>query len=150
MCLGAQLLAASLGARVYPGERAEVGVLPVRLTEAAAAIRCSAPRPPSSAPSNGTATPSTCRTARRSWPAVPAYPHQAFVWQRAYALQFHIEVTPELAAEWAEAPAYAASLDAELGPGSFPGLLDELSAGAAAMAGLARGLFSRWLDQTLS
>ena len=50
----------------------------------------------------------------------PAYPHQAFVWQRAYALQFHIEVTPELAAEWAEVPAYAASLDAELGPGSFP------------------------------
>ena len=36
VCLGAQLLAASLGARVYPGERAEVGVLPVRLTEAAA------------------------------------------------------------------------------------------------------------------
>ena len=69
VCLGAQLLAASLGARVYPGERAEVGVLPVRLTEAAAAIRCSAPRPPSSAPSNGTATRSTCRTARRYSPA---------------------------------------------------------------------------------
>ncbi len=34
VCLGAQLLAASLGARVYRGDRPEVGVLPVTLTYA--------------------------------------------------------------------------------------------------------------------
>ena len=34
VCLGVQLLAASLGARVYAGAEAEVGVLPVELTEA--------------------------------------------------------------------------------------------------------------------
>lgn len=32
-CLGVQLLAASLGARVYPGPEPEVGLLPVTLTE---------------------------------------------------------------------------------------------------------------------
>ncbi len=150
VCLGAQLLAASLGARVYPGERAEVGVLPVRLTEAAAGdpVFGTAPAEFSTLQWHGDTfdLPDGATLLAGS----PAYPHQAFVWQRAYALQFHIEVTPELAAEWAEVPAYAASLDAELGPGSFPGLVDELSAGAAAMAGLARRLFSRWLDLALA
>jgi GMP synthase (glutamine-hydrolysing) len=32
VCLGVQLLAASLGARVFAGDRAEVGMLPVTLT----------------------------------------------------------------------------------------------------------------------
>ena len=36
VCLGAQLLASALGARVYRGERPEVGLLPVELTPAAA------------------------------------------------------------------------------------------------------------------
>ena len=33
VCLGVQLLAASLGARVYPGPQPEVGLLPVELTD---------------------------------------------------------------------------------------------------------------------
>ena len=42
-CLGAQLLAASLGARVYAGPEPEVGVLPVTLTAAGAIwSRCGA------------------------------------------------------------------------------------------------------------
>jgi GMP synthase (glutamine-hydrolysing) len=36
VCLGAQLLASALGARVYRGERPEVGLLPVELAPAAA------------------------------------------------------------------------------------------------------------------
>ena len=45
--------------------------------------------------------------ARRCWPARPRTRNQAFVYERAYGLQFHLEVSPELAAEWGEVPAYA-------------------------------------------
>ena len=37
------------------------------------------------------------------------------MFERAYGLQFHLEVSPELAAEWGEVPAYSESLEAIAG-----------------------------------
>ncbi|MGI8420989.1 MAG: type 1 glutamine amidotransferase, partial [Gaiellaceae bacterium] len=75
----------------------------------------------------------------------PAYQNQAFRWgRRAYGVQFHLEVSREMAEEWARVPAYAEALERVLGPGSL--LLDELAAHAEALRGHGRRLFERWLD----
>ena len=60
VCLGAQLLAASLGARVYPGPVAEVGVLRSTGPWRRSTIPCSRRRHHSSMHFSGTPTRSTC------------------------------------------------------------------------------------------
>lgn len=143
MCLGAQLLAASLGARVAPGPLPEVGVLPVELTDNAA-------RDPvfSAAPSTFPAFHWHGDTYELPKDAVQLarseqYEQQAFVFRNAYALQFHLEVTPALVAQWGEVPAYAGSL-ARL-PGSDPlrDLVEQVTAAEPASIPLARELFGR-------
>jgi GMP synthase (glutamine-hydrolysing) len=146
VCLGAQLLAASLGARVYPGPEAEVGVLPVELTDEAAAdpVFGGAPRSFPTLQWHGDTfdLPDGATLLASS----PAYPNQAFRVGRSYGLQFHVEVTPELAAQWGDVPAYAGSLEAILGPGALDRLVAELAANAGSTLPLARRLFGRWLE----
>jgi GMP synthase (glutamine-hydrolysing) len=149
VCLGSQLLAASLGARVYPGERAEVGVLPIQLTEAAADDPVFAGAPAEFPTLQWHGDTFDVPDGATLLASSPAYPHQAFRFRRAYALQFHIEVSPALAAEWAHVPAYAASLEALLGPGALPRLVDELAAVSEPMTALARELFGRWLGRVV-
>jgi GMP synthase (glutamine-hydrolysing) len=117
VCLGAQLLAASLGARVYPGDRPEVGLLPVELAEAAADDPVLADAPPSFPTLQWHGDTFDLPDGATLLASSPAYPNQAFRFGRSYGLQFHVEVTPELAAQWGEVPAYADSLEAILGPG---------------------------------
>ena len=76
----------------------------------------------------------------------PAYPNQAFRYgERAYGVQFHLEVSPEMAREWALVPEYGAYLDRTLGPGSFPVLLDSLERNVGALGDAARHMFGQWL-----
>jgi GMP synthase (glutamine-hydrolysing) len=104
VCLGAQLLASSLGARVYPGPRAEVGVLPVTLTE-------SARHDPVLAAAPDTFVALQWHTDTWELPdgavrlaGSDAYEQQAFVFGRAYAVQFHLEIGVALATEWGTFP----------------------------------------------
>jgi GMP synthase-like glutamine amidotransferase len=149
VCLGAQLLAAALGARVYPGERAEVGMLAVELTDAASAdpVFGHAPRSFPTLQWHGDTfdLPEGATLLASS----PAYRSQAFAYKRSYGLQFHLEVTPGLAAEWGRVPAYAASLAQTLGERSLPGFLADVEANAGVTVPLARRLFARWLESVV-
>ncbi len=145
VCLGAQLLAASLGAPVSTGPEPEVGVLSVELTAAAAADPVFADAPATFAAlqwhGDTFALPAGAVQLARS----PLYEQQAFVIGRAYALQFHLEVTPALVAEWGRVPAYAGSVEQLPGENPLGELVAEVSAAAPFATALARELFARWL-----
>jgi GMP synthase (glutamine-hydrolysing) len=132
---------------VYPGPEAEFGLLDVELTAAAAEdpVFAAAPRGFPTLQWHGDTfdlPPGATLLA-----SSPAYENQAFVYARAYALQFHLEVSPELAAEWGEVPAYAASLEAIKGPAALDRMVDEVTENADTTQPLARELFGRWLEQ---
>ncbi len=145
-CLGVQLLASSLGAEVTAGETPEVGVLPVYATEAGLEDPVFSglawPRPTLQWHADTFALPDGATLLATS----PAYPHQAFrVGDRAYGVQFHLEVTDEMAEEWARVPEYVASGERSLGPGGLDRLLAAFRASAEEMRADARVLFSRWV-----
>jgi GMP synthase-like glutamine amidotransferase len=150
VCLGAQLLAAALGARVYPGHRPEVGLLPVELAPAAAddPVFGSAPARFHTLQWHGDTfelpAGATLLASSRE------YANQAFRVGRSYGLQFHLEVPLELATEWGEVPAYAESLKSTLGPGALDRLLADVAGHAAETLPLARRLFGSWLELGLS
>lgn len=145
VCLGAQLLAASLGAAVAPGPVPEVGMLSVRRTEAARRDPVFRHLPDDFITlqwhSDTYELPAGATQLARS----DAFEQQAFVFHRAYGVQFHLEVTAALAAQWAEVPAYAESLEALLGEGALDRLLDEIAEREGETARHARTLFAAWL-----
>ncbi len=146
VCLGAQLLAASLGARVAPGPHAELGVLPVELTEHAHADPVFATAPASFATLQWHGDTFELPHGALQLARSRAYEQQAFVLGRAYALQFHLEVDAALAEEWMEIPVYVAELEALAGPGAATTMLAQVRAAEPASVPLARELFSRWLE----
>jgi GMP synthase (glutamine-hydrolysing) len=106
ICLGAQQLAAALGAEVTTGADPEIGLGQVELTPAGR-------RDPVLGPEYGglAATTIPCVHWHQDTFALPggavhlagtrAFPHQAFRWgENTYGLQFHVEVDAELAEGW--------------------------------------------------
>jgi GMP synthase (glutamine-hydrolysing) len=146
-CLGSQLLAVSLGGEVGPGPAPEVGLLPVFLTEAAASDPVFADLPRELPTLQWHGDTFSLPEGAVLLASSPAYPNQAFRWgPRAYAVQFHLEVSPEMAEEWARVPAYAKALAEVLGRGAAATLADELAERSGEMLAHGRQLFGRWLD----
>jgi GMP synthase-like glutamine amidotransferase len=149
VCLGAQLLAASLGAAVAPGPEPEVGVLPVYRTPAGEHDPVFSALPDRFMAlqwhSDTFALPDGAMLLARS----DAYDHQAFRVGRAYGLQFHIEIGAALAGDWGALPAYAESLEGIMGEGALPRLLAEVEGQEREMTGLARTLFAGWIEHVI-
>jgi GMP synthase-like glutamine amidotransferase len=146
-CLGVQLLAASLGARVYPGGEPEVGVLPVTLTEEGRADPVLGGLPPQFPALQWHGDTFDLPQGATLLASSPAYPAQAFRHgEAAYGVQFHVEVTDEMAREWAGVPAYAEYADRVLGPGGIDRLMADFAAARDAMLDIGRRMFERWVE----
>ena len=146
-CLGVQLLASALGAPVYPLAQAEVGLLPVIRTQEGEV----------DAVIGGLADP----LVTLQWhgdtfdlpeggvllASSPAAPNQAFRYgDAAYGIQFHLEVTPEMAEQWSGVPEYSAALTATLGEEGGKAFLADAVARHEELGGQAQRLIGSWLD----
>lgn len=150
ICLGAQLMARALGARVYAGGAKEIGWAPLRLTEAGERS-CLAPLS-----SEGTAV--------LHWhvdtfdlphgavhlAATEAYENQAFSWganggRSALALQFHAEVTAKGLERWFIGHAFEIAKSAEP---SVATLRAQTARWAAGLEVAAAKCLRRWLAET--
>ncbi|MFZ1995181.1 MAG: type 1 glutamine amidotransferase [Solirubrobacteraceae bacterium] len=149
VCLGAQLLAASLGARAFAGPAAEVGVLPVQLTDAARTdpVFGALPREFVALQWHGDTYDLPEGAVRLA--SSDAYSEQAFTVANAYAMQFHLEIDAALATSWGEVPAYAQSLEQLLGPGALPRLIAQVRAHQARTTEQARRIFAAWLEHVV-
>ena len=140
VCLGSQLIARALGGRVYPNPVKEIGWFEIELTAEGASdplFAGSAPRemvfqwhgetfdlPPGA---RLLATSADCA-------------HQAFgVGPGVYGLQFHLEVTPEMIAEWCRQDALCGDLREARTP------IDAVY-NTVRLTALAAQVFGRWCD----
>jgi GMP synthase-like glutamine amidotransferase len=150
LCLGHQLLAASLGGEVAPAEAAEVGVHEVT-------IRAEDAAHPAFSGLAGThkvmqwhmaevkTPPAGARVLARS----PRTAIQALaVGEHALGLQFHAEFTPQTVASWASLPNYLAALEAALGQGAYPRLVRQALPLMPAMGAMTRRIYHNLLAAT--
>jgi GMP synthase (glutamine-hydrolysing) len=149
VCLGVQLLAASLGARVYPGSEPEVGLLPVELTDEGRSDSVFGGFDDALVTLQWHGDTFDLPQGAVRLASSPAYSNQAFRFERAYGVQFHLEVSAEMAREWAEVPEYVASLERTLGADGAPAFLAAIEENANTMRSAGRALFERWLDRVV-
>jgi len=147
LCLGHQLLGAALGGTVGKMRAPEVGILGIELTVAGrrdplfAGI---APRHEAlqwhgaevSAPPNGAVVLASS----------PLCSVQAMrVGDRAYGIQYHVELTDRTVGEWGAVPAYACALDQVLGHGALAGLEAAAAQQMPIFNDNARRLYDNWM-----
>jgi GMP synthase-like glutamine amidotransferase len=140
VCLGSQLIAKALGARVYANAVKEIGWYPVHWTDAAARDRLH----------QDLATPETVFQWHGETFDLPpgaellaysaACRNQAYrVADNVYGLQYHLEVTPEMIADWLKQDANCGDLREITTP------IDP-NANAARLKELGNKVFGRWCE----
>ena len=148
-CLGVQLLASALGARVYAGPAPEVGMLPVRLTEDGRSDPVFGSLPDEFLTLQWHGDTFDLPEGAVLLAGSVAYANQAFRAGSAYGVQFHLEVSVEMAKEWAKVPAYEEYLDRVLGPGSLSRVIDDVARTEPEVRDRARRMFETWIDHTV-
>ena len=147
VCLGCQLLADAHGGTVAPLARAEIGILDFTLTAAGRADPLFAGLP---------AAPLTLQWHLNAIAALPrqavllarseACPVQAFrLGQRAYGVQFHMEVDADLVRGTAAFPDYVAALERLEGRGAFERLVAETARRQETLRDNGRRLFRNFV-----
>lgn len=145
ICLGSQLIAKALGARVYPNSVREVGWYTVELLPAAQNDRLfsRAPRTLDVLHWHGDTfdLPKGAVHLARSDRCV----NQAFRWRdAAWGLQFHLEVTPEMVKDWTQGEESVSYIH---GAGEDPGaIVEKTPAVFSTLQPLAEQIFSSFLD----
>ena len=147
LCLGHQLLACALGGDCAKAAAPEIGVLPVRLTEAGAGsiFLDNVPEEFPCLQWHGaeiTRLPAGARVLASS----PDCAVQAMSWgPRALSTQFHLEVGAGTVANWAATPADRDALDEALGPGGANRLAADCAARMAEFNTIAERVYINWL-----
>lgn len=146
VCLGAQLLAAALGAEVYTGQTPEVGVGDIQLTAAGKEDpvwqAMDAQFPVLQWHSDTFELPDGAELLASS----VHYPHQLFRYGSSYGVQFHIEASHDLATTWLHLPEYRRSLEQAQGVGSADRFLAELHRAQSQFLPLASQVMEAWLQ----
>lgn len=148
LCLGHQLLAEVLGGTVGVSEVPEIGVMDVHLTEEGASgvfldglqetIPCLQWHS-----AEVKTLPSDCRVLATS----PDCAVQALSWQnRAYSVQFHIEVEPDTVSNWNEIPEYASALTKALGADGAAKLEKTCADHQSKFENMAERIYINWLQ----
>jgi len=148
ICLGAQLLALSLGGQVARNEEREIGWYDVELTAPgrrdAVLSSFSATQSVFQWHEDGISLPDGAVNLATS----PACPVQAFRYgEHAYGFQFHLEVDASLVERWLTVPDNQPILAAEAGRIDPQLIRQQTSRRIGALQDLSRMTFSRWIDR---
>ncbi len=149
ICLGAQLLAHVLGARVGPATRAEIGWYMVRprgieIAEDPVMQPLDRERPVFQWHSYGFEVPAGTRHLAES----DDCPAQAISYDGlAWGFQFHLELDERLIRRWLASPSYLADLEASGLQRTPAGILDDTDRFLGESRQLADRVFGNWLDR---
>jgi len=150
ICLGAQLLAAALGATVRAGPAPEIGVHPVRMTAAAADDPVLGRLPAEVVALHWHGDTFDLPDGAVLLASTAAYAHQAFrCGPRAYGIQFHLEAPAALVRAWGEIAAYRAGLERAPSAVTLARVLAATRAHEDEMLGHARDLIGGWVERCL-
>lgn len=151
VCLGAQLLAATLSADVFQGQTPEVGVMAVSATPNGQKDGVLGVLGSDSLVLQWHGDTFDLPEGASLLASSALYPNQAFRWgDTAYGLQFHLEVTGEMIGHWAEIPEYRDSLTQTMGPMGFDLLADDFRRHESTLKASAVAVFSAFLDEVAS